>query len=685
MTTTENGEPVVRQSAAAGKVRALVWLFHMALPVLALWLLLVRPDLDLRWEHHPGHFWLVFSVAAINVILAMRVQGAAKSRGDPRLLLVSFAFTIAAGFLLLHALATPGVLLGGPNGGFEIATPVGLAVASVFFAVASLEMSPAHASWVVENEFAIRLTVLAIMVAWGVVSVAGLPPLAVPMPEQAAGALSLMAGLGIAAYLFSAARFMATHRRHPAVMLVALITAATLLAEALATTVWARSWQLSWWLWHLLMAAAFGFVAYSAYVQYQREGSAVGIFDGIASRQTVSEVREEYGGALETLTNTLQRSASIGLSEDEVDLITAGLRTRFSLTEGQTEVLARAASALAAERDQATRLAALSRFGTEARIEQGIEGMLDLVVTIVAEGFAPDVMRIGEGGDGLVFPERYTTGDWPADGDRHSVSIEVGSGQRAVLEFARPGGRFEPGDVALMETLGAELAIALDNVRLYDQVDTLFRRYLSPDVAETLRRDPSRSELGGSVVELTALFADLRGFTSFSEGSLPEDIVVTLNTYFGKAVPIILRNGGTIVQFMGDALLAVFDAPVPGRDHAFRAAKAGLALQGAISAEAAAHSEWPRFRIGINTGSALVGNIGSDQFRSFNVIGDAVNVASRLQSIAEPGTVVISSHTRESIGDRARVTALGSLDLKGLEGTIEAYRLDSLAATSTNP
>lgn len=685
MTTTENGEAAIRQSAAAGKVRALVWLFHMALPVLALWLLLVRPELDLRWEHHPGHFWLVLSVAAINVILAMRVQGAAKSRGDPRLLLVSFAFTIAAGFLLLHALATPGVLLDGPNGGFEIATPVGLAVASVFFAAASFELSPVRASWIVKNEPAIRLILLTTMVAWGVVSVAEIPPLAVPLTERAAGPLSLMAGLGIAAYLFSAAQFMATHRRHPAVMLVALITAATLLAEALATTVWARSWQLSWWLWHLLMAAAFGFVAYSAYVQYQREGSAVGIFDGIASRQTVSEVREEYGGALETLTNTLQRSASIGLSEDELDLITAGLRTRFSLTEGQTDVLARAASALAAERDQATRLAALTRFGTEARIEQGIEGMLDLVVDIVAEGFALDVMRIGLDGNGLVFPERYATGDWPAEGDRHSVSIEVGSGQHAVLEFARPGGRFEPGDIALMETLGAELAIALDNVRLYDQVDTLFRRYLSPDVAETLRRDPSRSELGGSVVELTALFADLRGFTSFSEGSLPEDIVATLNTYFGKAVPIILRNGGTIVQFMGDALLAVFDAPVPRRDHAFRAARAGLALQGAISAEAAAHPEWPRFRIGINTGPALVGNIGSDQFRSFNVIGDAVNVASRLQSIAEPGAVVISSHTRESIGERARVTALGSLGLKGLEGTIEAYRLDDLAATSTHP
>ena len=156
----------------------------MALPVLALWLLLVRPDLDLRWEHHPGHFWLVFSVAAINVILAMRVQGAAKSRGDPRLLLVSFAFTIAAGFLSLHALATPGVLLGGPNGGFEIATPVGLAVASVFFAAASFELSPARASWIVEHEAPIRNTLLTVMVAWGVVSVAEIPPLGVPLPDR---------------------------------------------------------------------------------------------------------------------------------------------------------------------------------------------------------------------------------------------------------------------------------------------------------------------------------------------------------------------------------------------------------------------------------------------------------------------------------------------------------------------
>ena len=651
----------------------------MALPLLALWLLIARPQLDLRWEHHPGHFWLVLLVAGINVFLAMSVQSAARAREDARLLLVSYAFTLAAGFLLLHALATPGVLVAGSNGGFEVATPVGLALASVFFAAASIELSPDRAAWVVRNEPYTRFTLLGIMIGWGVVSLAGLPPLSAPLGERSAGPLGLMAVIAIGAYMFAGSRFLARHRRYPSVMFIALITAATLLAEALATAVWARSWQLSWWLWHLLMAAAFGFVAYSAYVQYRREGSALGIFDGIASRQTVSALREEYGGALETLTNTLQRSASTGLSEEELELITAGLRTRFSLTEGQTEVLARAASALATERDQAARLAALARFGAEAKIERGEEGMFELMVRIVADGFAPDVLRIGlRGEEGLTFPERFTTAAWPDDGDRHTVPIGSGSGPTAILEFGRPEGRFEAADVAMMDTLGAELSISLDNVRLYDQVDTLFRRYLSPDIAETLVRDPSRSELGGSVVELTALFADLRGFTSFSEETVPEEVAAILNTYFGRAVPVILRNGGTVVQFMGDALLAVFDAPTPRPDHAFRAARAGLGMQEAIASEAASHPQWPRFRIGINSGPALVGNIGSDQFRSFNVVGDAVNVAARLQAAGEAGSVVISEPTLRAIGEKASVTPLGSLDLKGKESAIAAFRLDSL-------
>src|SRR6476661_1199549 len=119
-----------------------------------------------------------------------------------------------------------------------------------------------------------------------------------------------------------------------------------------------------------------------------------------------------------------------------------------------------------------------------------------------------------------------------------------------------------------------------------------------------------------------------------------------LNRYHGAAVPCILDNGGTIVQFVGDALLALFNAPARQSDHAVRAVRAALELQAAVEVIAAGQPGWPRFRVGTNTGPALVGNIGSESLRGFNAMGDAVNVAARLQGLAEPGQVVIGEATR---------------------------------------
>lgn len=666
-------------SAPGGAVRVGVWVLHLALPVLALWLLIAQPDLDVTWQHRPSHFWLIMAVAAVNVALAVQVLRAARRREDARVLLVGYAFLVAAGFLLLHALATPGVIVSGANGGFEIATPVGLTLASLFFAGASLELSPGASRRILDLGPVSRRALVGLMLAWGAVSIAELPPLAEPFAERATGPLRWAAVAAIALYLFAAARFFRSHRRRPSVMLVALLTASALLAEAMATIIEARSWQLSWWLWHVLMAAAFGFVAYSTYSQYQREGGSAGLFDGIVSKGTTQAIRQEYGGALETLTDTLQRSTRSGLTEQDLDLIIAGLRMRFSLTEGQSEVLGRAARSLAAERDQTRRLGALAMIGTEAGVERDEDELLEGMIGVLSEAFSPDVIRIGLATpEGVSYPSRLTTGDWPAEGDRHARDLMVADERAGVVEFARPNGTFRESDTSIMNTLVSEMGIAVANVRLYRQLDALFRTYLSPDIADTLRADPSRARLGGSMVELTALFADLRGFTSFTERTDPEAVMEMLNRYFSAVVPIVLRNGGTIVQFVGDALLAVFDAPTPRPDHAFRAARSGLAMQAAIAAETDGMSDAPRFRIGINTGVALVGNVGSAEFRSYNVVGDAVNVASRLETSGEPGTVVIGETTYEAIADRAVVHPLGPLDLKGKSHPIVAYRLDRL-------
>ncbi len=129
-----------------------------------------------------------------------------------------------------------------------------------------------------------------------------------------------------------------------------------------------------------------------------------------------------------------------------------------------------------------------------------------------------------------------------------------------------------------------------------------------------------------------------------------------LNRYFGIAVPIVLREGGTIDKFVGDALMALFNWPVAQPDHALRAARAALAPQDAVD-ELAGEDE-PRFRIGIYTGPALVGNVGTDQLRNFTAIGDAVNYAARLETNAEPGEVVVGSSTYQLIRHRAQVIPL---------------------------
>lgn len=673
------GRKATMTTTPGGGVRLIVWIGHIALPLGALWLLIAQPSLDLRWEHRPSHFWLVMGVAAINVALALQVLRAARLRRDARLLLAGFAFMVAAGFLLLHALATPGVILSSANGGFEIATPVGLALASLFFISASMDFPAATSQQIVDRADVTRLVLIVVMAIWGMISVAGLAPLDESLVETVSGPLRWVAVVSIGLYLTAAFRFYLAHRRKSSVMLVALITAASLLAEAMATIIWARSWQLSWWLWHLLMAAAFGFVAYSAYSEYRREGGSAGIFDGIVSRHTAETIREEYGGALETLTETLRRSATSALTDDELDLIIVGLRTKFSLTEGQTEVLARAARALATEREQTRRLGALAHIGTELAIERGEEELLGSVLGIVADSFSPDVVRIGlRVDDGLVYPPLLATGDLPRDGDRYSKSLVVGTEDSGVVEFLRPTGKFRSGDLPIMDTLVAEIGIALENVRLYGQVDSLFRTYLSPDVADALRADPSRAGLGGSAVDLTALFADMRGFTSFSERSDPGEVMAMLNQHFGAAVPVVLRNGGTIVQFMGDAILAVFDAPRPRADHAFRAARSALEMQEAITEATRGIEDPPRFRIGINTGPAVIGNLGSAEMRSFTVVGDAVNVASRLETSADPGAVVVGESTYRLISDRVEAVPLGHLELKGKQHPTAAYRLERI-------
>jgi len=209
---------------------------------------------------------------------------------------------------------------------------------------------------------------------------------------------------------------------------------------------------------------------------------------------------------------------------------------------------------------------------------------------------------------------------------------------------------------------------------LHERVDTLVHQYLSPEVATSLIEHPEGAALGGNEIEVTVLFADLRGYTAFSESMAPSDVVAHLNAAFGVAVPTVLAQGGTVVQFMGDAMMAIFNAPNPQLDHALRAARAALSMQQAVGALPAAGTR-PRFRVGLNSGLALVGNIGAAEIRSFSAIGDTINLAARLQTYAAEGSVVIGASTYDLIRELAIVRPLGAPHLKGKTQPVEVYEL----------
>jgi adenylate cyclase len=176
--------------------------------------------------------------------------------------------------------------------------------------------------------------------------------------------------------------------------------------------------------------------------------------------------------------------------------------------------------------------------------------------------------------------------------------------------------------------------------------------------------------------EVSVLFADLAGFTSFSEGREPREVSEMLNAYFEVAIPPIVRqHGGEIDRLIGDAIMATWGTRGDQPDHAERAVNAAAALQMETARLAAAHPDWPRFRAAVNTGEALVGVVGAESGRSYTVIGDTVNVAARLESRAPTGGVVVGGGTLRAVPG-LRATSLGQIEVKGKLERVDAYLLE---------
>jgi adenylate cyclase len=446
---------------------ALVVAAAVGLPAAGFALLLADPHLDGAWEDHRAHFWLVLAAAILTAALAHATGEAAERRGDLRLGLVSLTFLCSAGFLGLHALATPGVLLDDSSLGFVIAVPVGLVLAAGIAALSAADrLSARYRALSAHRRTGVAL-LLAAMAAWAAATLAGVGPLDEPTEiERTSGTLVVPAIVAAALYAVAAARYARLGAGAPPGLPLAVAVAFVLLGEATIQTALSRNWHASWWEWHALMLVSFGLVALTARREWREE--------------------------------------------------------RFS--------------------------------------------------TLYME--------------------------------------ETARGRR----------------------------------------------------------------------EVSVIFADLAGFTAFSEGRDPAEVSEMLNAYFERAIPPVVReHGGEVERLMGDALMVTFNARGDQPDHARRAAAAGLAIRDATAAVAAENPGWPRFRVGINSGEALVGVIGAEGGRSYTVIGDAVNSAARLETSAPVGEVAIGAATLRAVPG-AKVRSLGAIEVKGRRQPLEAYVLEALTA-----
>jgi adenylate cyclase len=223
-------------------------------------------------------------------------------------------------------------------------------------------------------------------------------------------------------------------------------------------------------------------------------------------------------------------------------------------------------------------------------------------------------------------------------------------------------------------TLRSRLRLYQEKHMLRDTVS----RYVSPEVAEEILKNPDLLQLGGRRQHITVLFADIQGFTAMSETMAPEAVVEVLNDYFTEMVDLVFRHRGTLDKFVGDALMAFFGAPVPLPNAAAKAVECALAMQRHL-ARMRQEGRTPirGMRIGVNTGEAIMGNIGSHKRMDFTVIGDVVNVAARLQELAKEleADTLITEATRRELEGKFRLEPAPAAILRGRTEPTIIYRV----------
>jgi adenylate cyclase len=221
------------------------------------------------------------------------------------------------------------------------------------------------------------------------------------------------------------------------------------------------------------------------------------------------------------------------------------------------------------------------------------------------------------------------------------------------------------------------------SLREKEMIKRAFTRYVAREVVEEILKNPENMALTGERREVTVLFCDVRGFTPLSERLSPEEVVLLLNDFYNLMIETTFKHDGTLDKFLGDAVMAVFGAPLAHPDHSARAIRTALAMQEGIvglnERRARDGKEPIAVGIGVSAGEAVAGTVGTEDRMEYTVIGDSVNLAARLESNAKPGQILISHRTYERVRDLVDARPLGRIRVKGKEEEVEVYEVLRLA------
>ncbi|HSU84912.1 MAG TPA: adenylate/guanylate cyclase domain-containing protein [Thermoanaerobaculia bacterium] len=290
-----------------------------------------------------------------------------------------------------------------------------------------------------------------------------------------------------------------------------------------------------------------------------------------------------------------------------------------------------------------------------------------------------------------VLSENILAEDTTASGIESALCAPLLGNQGTVLgiiylDSLGPGHSFSEEDLEFFTAFAGMAAVAIENGQLIERmrreavVLSNFQRYFAPDLARQIAGQEGEIQLGGAKRQVVVLFSDIRGFTQLSERMSPDGIAGLLTDYFTEMVEIVFRYGGTLDKFMGDALMALWGAPIARIDDADRATRAAIGMQQALRQLNVRWQQQGRpalaVGIGLNAGEVFAGNIGSERRLEYTVIGDAVNIAARLCSQAGPGEILIAEPLHAVLSQPPPVSSLTPVPLRGKSRPVPVYRIE---------